>query len=368
MKVDFLNLKKINKRFSSEINTAVQRVIDSGWYIHGEELTSFENEFAAYCNVKFCIGVANGLDALTLVLKAWKITGKVSDGDEVIVPANTFIATILAVTEAGLKPILVEPDYSSNNISAENIKSAITPRTKVIIPVHLYGRIANMNKINTIAKDHGLLVLEDSAQAHGAMHNGRMAGGWGDAAAFSFYPGKNLGALGDAGAITTNDDQLAKVIRALSNYGSAQKYNHIYKGVNSRLDELQAAILRVKLNYLNEDIKLRRAIAAEYQSGIFNTNITLPSNDVPEEHVWHLYVVKTPCRSDFQKYMSDKGIQTLIHYPTPPHKQGAYEELSGLSFPLTEMIHEQVISLPMDPTISVEEVQYVIDTVNEFDA
>lgn len=368
MKVNFLNIKKINERYSEEIHSAVKRVIDSGWYIHGSELASFESEFAAYCHVRYCIGVANGLDALTLVLKAWKIMGRLSDGDEIIVPANTFIATILAVTEAGLTPILVEPDSVSNNISVDNIEAAITPRTKAIIPVHLYGQIANMTKICAIAKSNGLLVLEDSAQAHGASHEGRMAGAWGDAAAFSFYPGKNLGALGDAGAITTNDTKLANTIRALGNYGSAEKYNHIYKGVNSRLDEIQAAILRVKLNYLNDDIRLRRNIADEYRKGIINTKITLPLNEITCEHVWHLYVVKTKYRADFQKYMTAKDIQTLIHYPTPPHKQGAYSELQGLSFPVAEMLHEQVVSLPMDPTMSVEQVQYVIDAVNEFDA
>ncbi|EHB0465229.1 DegT/DnrJ/EryC1/StrS family aminotransferase, partial [Escherichia coli] len=291
--VDFLNLKKINKRQKQDLLEAVERVIDSGWYIMGSELDSFEQEFAIFCQVKYCLGVANGLDALTLVLRAWKEMGKIKDGDEVIVQANTYIASVLAITENNLIPVLVEPDNKSFNLSVENICNAISDKTKVILPVHLYGQISPMKDIMRIARERGLLVLEDCAQAHGAQIEGKRAGSWGDAAGFSFYPGKNLGALGDAGAITTDDEELYKVIKALRNYGSEEKYLNLYKGVNSRLDEIQAAMLRVKLKILNEDIKLRQCIAQRYLKEIKNSFFELPHVENMENHVWHLFVLKT---------------------------------------------------------------------------
>lgn len=368
MNVDFLNLQRINKRFTEELREASNRVINSGWYIQGFELNKFESEFAKYCGTKHCIGVANGLDALILTLKAWKLMGKIKLDDEVLVPANTFIATILAISDVGLKAVLVEPDESTNNISPCHLKKHITSKTKVIIPVHLYGYICDMQEIKRIADEYNLLILEDSAQAHGAIKSGAKAGSWGDAAAFSFYPGKNLGALGDAGAITTNCDELAMTVRALSNYGSNIKYEHIYKGVNSRLDEIQAAFLRVKLQYLDHDIMLRRNIANKYCTGIKNEEIKLPAIQNQEEHVWHLFVIKTEIRDELKIYLGNNGIQTLIHYPKPPHKQKAYSEWNHISLPITEKIHKQVLSLPMDPTMTDAEIEYVIQTVNGFTA
>lgn len=365
--IDFLNLQKSNARYNNELIKAAVRVIESGWYISGTELNAFEESFAKYCNVKHAIGVANGLDALTLTLKAWQELGKVKRNDEVLVPANTYIASILAISEAGLKPVLVEPDESSYNLSIENIKSQITANTRVILPVHLYGLISPMDEIMNFARDNNLLVLEDSAQAHGASINGRKAGSWGDAAGFSFYPGKNLGALGDAGAITTNDTELADTVSYLRNYGSKVKYKHDFKGVNSRLDEIQAAFLNVKLNYLDEDIRIRRNIANRYLKEIKNELIILPTITCEEHHVWHLFVIRTKNRDELQRYLTDNDIQTVIHYPTPPHRQLAYKELKELSFPLSEELHREVISIPMDPTLTEEQVSYVIDVLNKFD-
>lgn len=366
MNIQFLNLKRINERYLTELLNACESVLASGWYINGKELNTFENAYAEYCGVKYCIGVANGLDALVLVLKAWRELGKVNAGDEVIVPANTFIASVLAITEAGLTPILVEPDPITNNLDAKNIKKSITNRTKVILPVHLYGRVSEMSLISDIAKEHNLLVLEDCAQAHGANYNGIKAGALGDAAAFSFYPGKNLGALGDAGAITTNDSELAACILAIRNYGSSKKYKHDFKGVNSRLDELQAAMLNVKLKYLDKDIALRQMIAERYNSEIKNQFVQLPENKGNSENVWHLYVIKSELRDELQQYLAEKHIETLIHYPTPIHKQSAYKELNNISLPISEAIHKQILSLPMDPTMSNEEIDYVIKSVNGF--
>ncbi|KAA0987719.1 DegT/DnrJ/EryC1/StrS family aminotransferase [Pseudomonas sp. ANT_J12] len=368
--IEFLSLKDVNAAHAVELKAACARVIDSGWYIQGKELEQFETDFAAACGSKYCFGVANGLDALTLTLRAWKILGKLSVGDEVIVPANTYIASVLAITENGLTPILVEPDESLN-ISPALIKAAIGPKTKAIIPVHLYGQLADMPAIMNIAKDHGLLVLEDSAQSHGASFDGKKAGSWGDAAGFSFYPGKNLGALGDAGAITTNDDELAQVVKVLRNYGSHEKYKNIYQGVNSRLDEIQAAMLTVKLKYLSEDIKSRRKIAELYMRGIKNDLIRLPldmgvSPLTLESHVWHLFVVRSDKRDALQKHLAASGVQTLIHYPIPPHKQQAYKDWNSLSFPITEKIHDQVLSLPIGPTMSVEDAATVISACNSF--
>lgn len=364
--IDFLNLKDINKQIISELKEASDRVIESGWYISGKELDSFERNFAEYCNVKHCLGVANGLDALTLTIRAWKELGRVREGDEVIVPSNTYIASILAISENGLKPVLVEPSEETFNINPGLIEEKITAKTKIILPVHLYGLLADMPAINKIAKDNNLLVLEDSAQAHGASLNGVKAGAWGDASGFSFYPGKNLGALGDAGAITTNDDELADVVRYIRNYGSKEKYKNEYKGVNSRLDELQAAFLSVKLRYLDEQTKLRRIIAETYLKEISNPLISLPYLSNPEQHVWHLFVIRTKNREKLHSYLKDLEIQTLIHYPFPPHKQNAYKEYKGLSLSLTEEIHREVLSIPISPTMSIAETNEVIKALNNY--
>ena len=347
MDIPFLDLKAINAAYRDELIEAATRVIDSGWYIRGQEVQAFEKEFATYCGTRYCVGVGNGLDALTLTLRAWKELGKLKEGDGVIVPANTYIATILAVTENRLTPVLVEPDIDTYNISPVLIQKAITSRTKVVLPVHLYGRLAEMAEIMDIAKVHDLLVLEDAAQAHGASLNGRKAGNWGHAAGFSFYPGKNLGALGDAGAVTTNDEALARTIRALGNYGSLKKYENRYQGVNSRLDELQAALLRVKLGHLEQEIKLRRSIAKGYLNGITNPHITLPRWETEEQHVFHLFVIRCAERNRLKAYLHKQGVQTLVHYPVPPHKQQAYSKWNHQSFQISEMIHDQVLSLPM---------------------
>lgn len=379
--INFLDLKSINQQYQQELKQACARVIDSGWYIQGQELQQFEAEFAAYCGTKHAIGVANGLDALILVLRAWKELGKLQEGDEVIVPANTYIASILAITENRLTPVLVEPDINTYNLNQEGIKAAITPKTKAILPVHLYGLISPMPEIMQIAQEHDLLVLEDCAQAHGAEVNGQRAGNWGHAAGFSFYPGKNLGALGDAGAITTNDDKLADTLKALRNYGSHKKYENIYQGVNSRLDEIQAAMLRVKLAYLDRDTARRQQIAAMYCEGINNRHIVLPIDAAAfathhspltiqdyKSHVWHLFVVRTEQREALQQWLTKHEIQTLIHYPIPPHQQQAYAQWNLQSKPLTEMIHQQVLSLPLDPTMSDEQVQQIITVMNGFKA
>ncbi|EET1764851.1 DegT/DnrJ/EryC1/StrS family aminotransferase, partial [Escherichia coli] len=344
--IDFLNLQKSNARYNNELIEAAVRVIESGWYISGSELNAFENNFAKYCKVKHAIGVANGLDALTLTLKAWQELGKLKRNDEVLVPANTYIASILAISEAGLKPVLVEPNEFSYNLSVDNIRAKITANTRVILPVHLYGLISPMDEIMNFARENNLLVLEDSAQSHGASINGKKAGSWGDAAGFSFYPGKNLGALGDAGAVTTNDTDLADTVRYLRNYGSKIKYKHEFKGVNSRLDEIQAAFLNVKLNYLDDDIRIRRNIANRYLNEIKNELIVLPIISSEENHVWHLFVIRIKDRDSLQHYLTKHNIQTVIHYPTPPHRQLAYKEFKDLCFPLSEELHREVISIP----------------------
>lgn len=364
--IPFLDLKEINAQYQQELKEACTRVIDSGWYIQGTEVNAFEQEFANYCGTKHAIGVANGLDALTLTLRAWKELGKLQNGDEVIVPANTYIASILAITENNLVPVLVEPNLTTYNLCPKNTEAAITPKTRAILPVHLYGQIADMLAIMAIADSHNLLVLEDSAQAHGASIGGKKVGSWGHASGFSFYPGKNLGALGDAGAVTTNDDELAETIRALGNYGSKKKYENIYQGVNSRLDEMQAAMLRVKLRHLDQDTAQRRVIANQYRKGISNPLIELPKWNKDEEHAFHLFVIKVEKREELQKYFADNGIQVLIHYPLPPHKQEAYKQWNALSLPITEKIHQQALSLPLGPTMSEKSIQLVIAAVNSF--
>ena len=370
--IPFLDLKSINAQYREELINACTRVIDSGWYINGNELEQFESDFANYCGTQYAIGVANGLDALTLTLRAWKELGRLKDGDEVIVPSNTYIASILAITANNLTPILVEPNINSYNLDPDLIEAAITPRTKAILPVHLYGQLADMPSIMAIANKHNLLVLEDSAQAHGAEINGKKAGNWGDASGFSFYPGKNLGALGDAGIVTTNDKSLAEMIRAIRNYGSHIKYKNLTPGVNSRLDEIQAAMLSVKLPYLDQEIKHRREIAKLYLEGIDNPYIQLPlSKEVDatryDQHVWHIFAIRSTKRDQLQQYLADHGIQTLIHYPIPPHKQEAYKEWNHLNFPIAEKIHSEILSLPMGPTLSIEDAKKVIHLLNTYE-
>lgn len=364
--INFLDLKSINSQYQQELKDACARVIDSGWYIMGNELTQFETEFAAYCGTKHAIGVANGLDALILTLRAWKELGKLQAGDEVIVQANTYIASVLAITENDLVPVLVEPNLASYNLDAASVVAAITPKTKAILPVHLYGQLCPMPEIMAIAKEYNLLVLEDCAQSHGAEVNGKRAGNWGDAAGFSFYPGKNLGALGDAGVITTNDDELAQTLKALRNYGSHKKYENLYQGVNSRLDEIQAAMLRVKLRYLEAETARRQHIAQTYRDNICNSLIMLPHVDNELAHVWHLFVVRSENREALQQHLAEQAIQTLIHYPIPPHKQQAYSHYSDIQLPLTELIHQQVLSIPLDPTMNDENIAKVIAAMNEF--
>lgn len=361
--IKFLDLKRVNERFRAEIDAAVKRVLDSGWYLLGKEVEAFEQEFAAYCGTKHCVGVANGLDALTLIIKAYGF----GPGDEIIVPANTFIATLLAVSANGCTPVLVEPDWNTRLIDVNRIEAAVTPRTKALMVVHLYGRAVEMEAVWEVATRHGLKVIEDSAQAHGAKCRGKRCGSLGDASGFSFYPGKNLGCLGDGGAVTTNDEELVTKIRAIRNYGSDYKYHHIYKGMNSRLDEIQAAFLRVKLPYLDEDNVRRREIAGRYIHEIVNPRIELPQVPTdPEGHVWHVFAVTCRERDELVKHLESKGIQTNIHYPTPPHLQGAYGELKNQTFPISERMHREIVSLPMSQALSDEEVTKVVEAVNEF--
>jgi dTDP-4-amino-4,6-dideoxygalactose transaminase len=364
--IKFLDLQKINAQYKEELVKAFTKVLDSGWYIMGDELKQFEQDFAAYCGVKHAIGVANGLDALILIIRAYKELGVFKNDDEIIVPSNTYIASILAISANGLIPVLVEPDINTYNIDPLLIEKKITLRTKAILPVHLYGQLCDMPAIMEIASKYTLKVIEDCAQAHGAIFKDKKAGNWGDAAGFSFYPGKNLGALGDAGAITTNDDEVANCLRALLNYGSHLKYQNLYKGINSRLDELQAAILNVKLKFLDNETSTRRAIAHRYLREITNPKITLPivTNDLA--HVWHLFVVRTDDRNDLQNYLTKNGIQTVIHYPIPPHKQEAYRDWNNENFPISEIIHKSIISLPLSPIMPSIEVNEVILALNAF--
>jgi len=366
MNVPFLDLKGINAVYREELIEAATRVIDSGWYIQGQEVKAFEKEFAEYCGVKYCIGVGNGLDGLTLTLRAWKELGELKEGDEVIVPANTYIATILAITENRLTPVLVEPDEGTYNLSPVLAEKAVTSKTKAILPVHLYGRLAEMPEIMDVANRHGLMVLEDAAQAHGASLQEKKAGNWGDAGGFSFYPGKNLGALGDAGAVTTNDEELANTIRALGNYGSHKKYENLYQGVNSRLDEMQAALLRVKLKTLEQETIARRNVAKIYLERINNPIIILPECTIDEQNVFHLFVVRCSTRNELQNCLNKCGIQTLIHYPLPPHKQQAFNHWPNQNLSVTETIHNEVLSLPVSPVMSLEDILEVIGVVNDF--
>lgn len=362
--IKFLDLAKINNRFRDEIDARIASVLDRGWYLLGDENETFAANFAKYCGTKYCLGVANGLDALTLMIRAYDF----APGDEIIVPANTYIATILSISENGLTPVLVEPDIKTLNINPEKIEEKITEHTRAIMVVHLYGRAVEMKKIWDLAKKYNLKVFEDCAQAHGAMYDGRRVGNLSDVAAFSFYPGKNLGAFGDAGAITTNDENIFNKVKALANYGSDKKYHFLYRGRNSRLDEIHAAILDVKLKYLDADNNRRREIAKYYLEHITNPKIIPPTlNDADEQTcVWHVFPVRTENRDAFQQYLTDNEIQTIIHYPIAPHKQPAYAEWNNRTYPITEEIHKTIISLPISPVMTDEEVKKVVEVVNAY--
>lgn len=364
--ISFLDLKSLNFQYYNEYEKAFDTVINTGCYITGNECNTFEKEFALYCGTRHCISVGSGLDALILIFRAYKEFGFIKDSDEVIVPSNTYIATILAISHNNLIPILVEPDIDTYLIDPSKIEEKITSKTRAIVAVHLYGQTCEMDKINEIAKKYNLKVVEDSAQSHGAFYKDKRCGNLGDASGFSFYPGKILGALGDGGAITTNDDDLAFCLKAIRNYGSYKKYENMYKGFNSRLDELQAAFLRIKLKHLNEEIDKRRSIANYYLENIKNELIILPKIRAEKEHVWHLFVIRTKERDRLQKYLADHGIQTLIHYPIPPHKQNAYKEWNNKSYPITEQIHKEVLSLPISGVQTLEDTKRVVEILNDY--
>lgn len=364
--IKFLDLQKITAKYSSEIHEAVNKVVDSGWYLQGKENEAFEANYSKYIGTKYTIGVANGLDALIWIFRAYIEMGVMQQGDEIIVPANTYIASILAISENGLVPVLVEPNIETYQIDDNLIERAITPKTRGILIVHLYGQCAYTDKIGEICRKYSLKLVEDNAQAHGCMFQGRKTGSLGDVAGHSFYPGKNLGALGDAGAVTTNDKELADVIRAVANYGSIKKYVFKYTGRNSRLDEIQAAVLNVKLKYLDDDIELRKKVAAYYINHITNPQIITPKMNDWDNHVFHIFTVRCKKRDELQRYLEENGIQTIIHYPIPPHKQECYKEWNKLSFPVTEQIHKEELSLPMSPVMSNEEVKTVVEKINLF--
>ena len=364
--IKYLDLKEVTAMHADEISSAIRRVVDSGWYLHGAENEAFCNEYANYIGTSHCIGCGNGLDALTLILRAYKEMGVMSDGDEVIVPANTFIATILAITENGLKPVLVEPRIDTFQIDDRLIERAVTKRTRAVMIVHLYGYCAYTDAIGDVCRKYGLKLIEDNAQAHGCEFGDRRTGSLGDAAAHSFYPGKNLGALGDGGAVTTNDSQLAEMIATLANYGSSRKYVFDRKGRNSRLDELQAAVLRVKLKYLDNDNNKRRNIARQYISRIDNSLVTLPSAEYCEKSVHHIFPVLCSSRDLLQRHMLEHGIQTMVHYPIPPHRQQCYKEWAELKLPVTERIHNEELSIPLNQTLRQNEVDEIIDAITKF--
>ncbi|MES2799096.1 MAG: DegT/DnrJ/EryC1/StrS family aminotransferase [Bacteroidota bacterium] len=369
MKVNFLDLLKLNNSFQPELSQAVTKSIDSGWYILGAEVEKFEKEFAEFCGVSNAIGVGNGLDALTIIWECLIIQGKLKRGDEVIVPANTYIASILSIVDAGLIPVFCEPDASTMNLSLNKVKNCYSPKIKAILQVHLYGQVNDSVELKSFCDEHQLLLIEDGAQAHGATNEkGQKVGALGYAAGFSFYPGKNLGALGDAGAVTSNDPDFAKLVAMYRNYGSEIKYKNELKGINSRLDPLQAAVLSVKLKRLNHDNAIRQKIAFRYSTEISNSLISLPNMpDNSNAHVWHVFVVRVQNRAKFQEYLSKNEVGSLIHYPIPPHKQQALQEFESLKLPLTERIHEEVISLPISPVMTKEEVDFVIQVCNAFE-
>jgi len=360
--ISFLDLSQINNRFRDEIDFRFKKILDKGHYLQGEQNELFCEHFAQFCGTKFAVGVANGLDALNLIIRAHGYGA----GDEIIVPANTYIATILAISENGCTPVLVEPDINTYNIDPDKIEAAITPKTKAIMVVHLYGQAVQMQKVWDIAKKHGLKVFEDCAQAHGAFYQNKRVGNLSDAGAFSFYPGKNLGCMGDGGAVVTNDEALYNKVKALANYGSDRKYHHIYKGTNSRLDEMQAAVLDVKLPHLDADNARRREIARYYRDHITNPLIVLPQTYDEDAAVWHIFAVRTGERDRFQQYLTDNGVQTIIHYPTPPHKQDAYKEWANRSYPISEEIHRTIISLPISPVLTNEQARRVVEVVNAY--
>lgn len=365
--IKFLDLKKINLQFQNEIEKEIISVFRSGWYLKGNYVNQFEEKLAKYIGVKYVVSVANGLDALRLIIRGYLELGVFKPMDEIIVPANTFIASLLAVSENDLKPVLVEPNKNTFLIDVNEIEKKITTKTKAIMVVHLYGRVSNFNKLKSLANKYKLKIIEDNAQAIGAVYKGFKTGNLGDAAGFSFYPGKNLGALGDAGAISTNDKNLFDVVSVIANYGSSYKYHNIYKGVNSRLDEIQAAVLNVKINYLDDSNAKRRSIANKYITNIKNSKIILP--EYPKEfnsHVWHLFVIRCKDRDKLQNYLKKLNIETLIHYPIPPNKQKAYSELNNINFPITEKIHNEVLSLPISPVLTNKEVEKVINAINNY--
>ena len=364
--IKFLDLQKINAQYQKELKIASNRVIDSGWYLMGKELETFEKSYANLCNVKFALGVANGLDALRLIFRGYLELGVMSKGDEVIVPANTYIASVLSITDNDLVPVFVEPNLETYNLDSNKIEAAITNKTKAVLTVHLYGQNSINDRMLEICSKNNLKLIEDSAQSHGAKWEDKISGGIGDAAGHSFYPGKNLGALGDAGAVTTNDQLLAKTISALRNYGSEKKYENIYQGINSRLDEIQAAFLNVKLKYIQKDIDCRRKTADYYLENIKNLEIILPKVNKRKGHVWHLFVIRTSNRYRLQKYLSKKGVQTIIHYPIPPHKQKAYKIFNHLDFPITEQIHNEVLSLPLSAVMNQKEISNVVSSINSY--
>lgn len=365
--IKFLDLEKVTSSHGDEINEAVTRVVNSGWYLQGKENEKFERDFADYIGTEFCVGCANGLDALIWIFRAYVEMGVMKPGDEVIVPANTYIASILAISENGLVPVLVEPDINTYQIDPEKIEAAITPRTKAILIVHLYGQCAYTEKIGELCKKYNLKLIEDNAQAHGCRFNDKRTGSLGDAAGHSFYPGKNLGALGDAGAVTTNDSELAKVIRAVANYGSAKKYVFKYTGRNSRLDEIQAAVLDVKLRHLDDDNERRKQIAEMYITGITNPAVITPKVTDRDAHVFHIFPIRTEKRDELQNYLTEHGVQTNIHYPIAPHKQECYKDWNSWSFPITEKIHAEELSLPISPVLTDEEVNKVIRLINAWE-
>lgn len=365
--IKFLDLQAINTRFEEEFNEVFKSFLDSGYYILGDEVKKFEGEFAQYCGVNHCIGLSNGLDAISLILEAYKVLGKLKVGDEIIVPANTYIATVLAVSNAGLKPIFVEPSLSTFNINVDEIETSISSKTKAILGVHLYGQLYSTIQLEKICRSHNLILIEDAAQAHGATcEDGRRTGNLSHAAAFSFYPTKNLGALGDAGAVTTNSHELAETIVKLRNYGRTSSYENALKGYNCRLDELQAAFLRIKLKYLDKDNEKRRTIAIKYSENIRSKKIILPEINNFDAHVFHLFVVRCSKRDDLKVHLLRNGIETSIHYPIPIHKQKAYSEIGNLSLPITEKIHEEVLSIPLHPMLKHEEIAAIIDALNTF--
>lgn len=365
--IKFLDIQKITQKYSTEIHQAASRVIDSGWYLLGEETKRFEKNYAEFIGANFCVGTANGLDALRIILRAYIELGVMSEGDEIIVPGNTFIASILAITDNRLVPVFVEPDINTYQIDDTKIESAITPKTKGIMIVHLYGQCAYTENIGEICKKHNLKLIEDNAQATGCKFQGHITtGSLGDASGHSFYPGKNLGAFGDGGAITTNDEEFAETVRSLANYGSTVKYIFDYQGYNSRLDEIQAAILDVKLKYLNEDNERRKEIARYYLENITNPKLNLPSVHDWGAHVFHLFVVRCEQRDELLVYLNKNDVQALIHYPIPPHKQKAYKEWNHVQLPITEKIHNEVLSLPMSPMMTNDEVEIVVRAINSF--